>query len=667
MRMLFHSLFALMIAVMSAVAGQWQTVEPGRTCEFTVQPIAVHTTNPVPTIVYLKRLAVARGGTESDESILADFRAAGYLVVILDFASHTNARVPFLNRDLGKLRDDIRAKKFLGEYKLDDAHIFIVPEGFRLKRDVEFYRDGSRVLAMDIIYPSQPKQAVGALIEFSCDNQNRYGNGSLSACSDTILDAFATEGFAVAMADHPVAAPYKGLDPMPDCGRKIKAAVRTLRTEGKSLGLNGRIAPVGFSRGSGMALMLVTTEGVGEFEGFGPHTNISSAVQGAVVMSGRFTYLDLLPDDKMLPRYAKAWGERDTSHAVWRRHGALDYLTHPTLPLFLTINCTEGPDALHQMDVLQKRLATLGSPFVFKPENEPRGHKVVLDSEILAALRDYLKRQLDAPTATASHRYKVAVSDLMILKRQKLGAFPLAKELGADGVEVDLGSLGKRDTFENQLTNAATREQFLAKAKELNIEIPSLAMTGFFAQSFAERPTVPRMIQDCVDTMTTLNVKVAFLPLGVECDLQKKPELRSKVIERLKLAGEIAAKAGVVIGVETSLIAAEEVKLLEEVGSPAIKSYFNFANAVRNGRDISSELRTLGRDRICQIHASNTDGVWLEHDPQVDLPQIKATLDEMGWSGWLIIERSRDAKDPTNVKRNFTANVAYLKRCFQTP
>lgn len=665
MRRFIYLLLLLMLAVMRAVAGPWQSVEPGRTCEFIVLPPAAQTTNSLPTVVYLKHLAAPRVGTESDESILADFHAAGYLVVTLDFASHTNARVPFLNRDLGKLRDDIRAKKFLGEYKLDDARIFIVPEGCRLKRDVEFYVDGGRRLGLDIIYPSQPKQPVGALIEFSCDNQNRFGNTSLSICSDTILDAFATEGFAVAMADHPVAAPYKGLDPMPDCARKIKAAVRTLRVEGKALGLNGQIAPIGFSRGSGMALMLVTTEGFSEFEGSGTHTNVSSAVQGAVVMSGRFTYLDLLPEDKMLPRYAKAWGERETSHDVWRRHGALDYLTKPTLPLFLTINCTEGPDALHQMAVLQKRLATLGSPFVFKMEDEPRGHKVTLDFEILMAMRDYLKRQLDSPATSVPQRYQVAVSDLMILKRQKLGAFQLAKELGADGVEVDMGSLGKRDTFENQLTNAATRDLFLAKAKEAGVEITSLAMTGFFAQSFAERPTVPRMIQDCVDTMTVMNVKVAFLPLGVECDLQKKPELRPKVVERLKLAGKIAAKAGVVIGVETSLIAAEEVKLLDEVGSPAIKSYFNFANAVRNGRDISSEMRTLGRERICQIHASNTDGVWLQHDPQVDLPTIKATLDELGWSGWLVIERSRDANDPRNVKRNFTANTAHLKRVFQ--
>jgi len=274
-------------------------------------------------------------------------------------------------------------------------------------------------------------------------------------------------------------------------------------------------------------------------------------------------------------------------------------------------------------------------------------------------------RAADPVTNGSQHRYKVAVADLMILKRQKLGAFQLAKDIGADGVEVDMGGLGERETWDNQLTNTATRQLFLDKAKELGLEIPALAMTGFFAQSFAERPTVPRMIQDCVDTMKAMNVKVAFLPLGVKGDLAKNPELRPAIVSRLKVAGEIAAKAGVVIGVETSLSARDEVKLLDEIGSPAIKIYFNFANAVKNGRDIPAELRTLGKDRICQIHATNEDGVWLQNDPKIDLPKIKQTLDEMGWSGWLVIERSRDAKDPRDVKKNFGANAAYLKSAFQ--
>jgi hypothetical protein len=119
-------------------------------------------------------------------------------------------------------------------------------------------------------------------------------------------------------------------------------------------------------------------------------------VQGAVVMSGRFTYLDLLPDDHMLPRYAAAWGERSNRLEVWRQAGALDYLPRATMPLFLTINCTESSDALHQMIALRKRLAELGNDEIFMMDPEPRGHKVTLAPEILDALNRYLKSRLNA-------------------------------------------------------------------------------------------------------------------------------------------------------------------------------------------------------------------------------------------------------------------------------
>jgi len=225
--------------------------------------------------------------------------------------------------------------------------------------------------------------------------------------------------------------------------------------------------------------------------------------------------------------------------------------------------------------------------------------------------------------------------------------------------------LGQRDTFDNKLADPAMRKQFLDTAQGLGLSICSLAMSGFYAQSFAERPTVPRMVQDCIDTMQQMDVRVAFLPLGVRGDLTQHPELRPAIVTRLKSLAPQAAQANVILGIETALDAAGEVKLLEEIGSPAVQSYFNFANALQNGRDLDGELRTLGKDRICQIHCTDQDGVWLENDPKIDMPKVKQTLDELGWSGWLVLERSRDARDARNVRKNFGANAAYMKRVFQ--
>lgn len=267
--------------------------------------------------------------------------------------------------------------------------------------------------------------------------------------------------------------------------------------------------------------------------------------------------------------------------------------------------------------------------------------------------------------SSKKQRYKVAVCDWMILKRQKLGSFALAAEIKADGIELDMGGLGNRPTFDSKLGDPIERQKFLDKSKELNIGISSIAMSGFYAQSFAKRETITQMINDCVMAMKNMKVKIAYLPLGTESDLNKNPELRPIIIERLKWAGKQVGKIGGVIAIETSLNATEEKKLLEEIGCKHIKISFNFANAVDNGRDIATELKILGKKHLAQIHASTTDKVWLENDKNVDMPKIKKTLDEMNWKGWLIVERSRDVMQVHNVKANYGANVAYLKRIFQ--
>lgn len=264
-----------------------------------------------------------------------------------------------------------------------------------------------------------------------------------------------------------------------------------------------------------------------------------------------------------------------------------------------------------------------------------------------------------------SPRYQIAVCDWMILKRQKLGAFGRAVEIGCDGLELDLGGLGNRPTFDNKLLDPIERKIFLEKSEETGIKISSIALSGFYAQNFAEREGIERIMDDAINTMVLMGVKTAFLPLGVEGDLLKFPERRPAMIERLQLLGRKAEAAGVVVGVETAYNAKEEAEFLDEIGSPAIKSYFNFSNAIDAGLNISDEIKVMGKDRIAMIHASGKDSVWIENDPYINLPEIKKTLDELDWSGWLVIERSRDATQPRNVVGNFGANSAYLKKVFQ--
>lgn len=266
----------------------------------------------------------------------------------------------------------------------------------------------------------------------------------------------------------------------------------------------------------------------------------------------------------------------------------------------------------------------------------------------------------------AQKRYQIGVCDWMVLKRQKLGEFKLARELGCDGLEMDMGGLGKRDSFDNKIRRPEMARLFRHTADSLEIKVGAVAMSGFYGQSFAAKQSWKWLVEDCLNTMQTMQAKVAFLPLG-GCgkDWTENTAIRKEIVFRLHEAGEMAAKRGLVIGIDTPLDAKGNKKLLKEIDSPGIKIFYKFQTAVENKRDISKDLRKLGADNICGIHASNTDGVWLRHDKAINMPEIKATLDKLGWSGWLFVERSRDVTDVRNVKRNYGENVKYLKEVFQ--
>ena len=268
--------------------------------------------------------------------------------------------------------------------------------------------------------------------------------------------------------------------------------------------------------------------------------------------------------------------------------------------------------------------------------------------------------------AQQQQQYRVAACDWMMLKRQKLGEFQLAKDINADGVEVDMGPLGKRVLFDNKLREPAFQQLFRRTADSLGIAVPSIAMSGFFAQSFLERENYKDLIVDCLNTMDVMSAQVAFLPLGGSGnDWKQSGEARQEMVRRLHEVGEMAFARDKVIAIRTQQDAHANLALLKEVNSKGIKIYYNLQDAVDQGLCPCKELKTLGAENIAQIHASLTDSVTLDKDPRIDLHKVKKTLDKMKWSGWLVVERSRNANDVRNVRGNFGTNVAYLKEIFQ--
>ena len=281
---------------------------------------------------------------------------------------------------------------------------------------------------------------------------------------------------------------------------------------------------------------------------------------------------------------------------------------------------------------------------------------------------------------SAQQRYHVGLCDWMVLKRQKLGEFQLARELGADGVELDMGGLGQRELFDNKLRDEAEARHFKGVADSLGVAIGAVAMSGFYAQDLTKRDNYMQLAADCFDTMDRMGMSngqwsmvngqwpVAFLPLG-GCgnDWATDKAKRAEVVRRLHDIGEEALRRGKRVGIDTPLDAKGNLRLLREVKSEGIAIFYKLQTAIELGLDIAKDMKALGAKNICAIHASNTDAHWLQDDPAIDLPLVKKTLDDMQWQGWLFVERSRDTTMVKNVKMNYGANVRYLKNVLDIP
>ena len=200
----------------------------------------------------------------------------------------------------------------------------------------------------------------------------------------------------------------------------------------------------------------------------------------------------------------------------------------------------------------------------------------------------------------AQDRYQVGVCDWMVLKRQKLGAFELAKQLGCDGIELDMGSLGQREAFDNKLRDDLEAAHFKRVADSLGVKVGAMAMSGFYAQDLSKKDTYLSLVGDCFDTMDKMGgVRVAFLPLG-GCgnDWTTDKQKRAIIVQRLHEIGEAAKLRGKVVGIDTPLDAAGNLRLLKEIKSQGIAIFYKFQTIVEHGWDIGKDLQKLVKEVV---------------------------------------------------------------------
>jgi dienelactone hydrolase len=449
-KMVFPLFLFLLPLALNAASGQWNSPLAG-------EPIPYIVTEPESpqkdykgksmTVVYLENLGFGKIGQYSNADNISWLLAQGYRVIELDYANHSSMAVSLnINRDIIAINNALESGSFCGLNDCSNYRSYILFEGYRIARDVAYFKDDPTVynypdgytegdsLYMDIIYPANPREPVPVVLSFSYSNSyatydkntgeltdaNKHMRlflpYTLGAFDDSFLEGAPARGIAWAMADHPKYCPwgsgkpvggandtYKSYQTNPDAAQKVKSAVRTLRAKSQELGLSGKIGIYGFSRGSDAGAMAVGDRSVPEFENAGLHIGLSDDVQAAALGPGVFDFTQIYNttddgDRNLETRCPWAWGPLKDNYELWEKMGAA-YLVQSGLsaPVLFFYNTTDSHYYLDQIQKFKEKLEEWAIPPVSLVDYGS-GHSVPKDSASLKKLYDFFDQYLTPPS-----------------------------------------------------------------------------------------------------------------------------------------------------------------------------------------------------------------------------------------------------------------------------
>jgi sugar phosphate isomerase/epimerase len=260
-----------------------------------------------------------------------------------------------------------------------------------------------------------------------------------------------------------------------------------------------------------------------------------------------------------------------------------------------------------------------------------------------------------ASGAASRPGFKIGACDWTLGKRGEPDSLAIAKKLGLDGVQVDLGS----PDDDLPVRNPDHQKRFLDAVKEQGLEIASVAIGALNDVPYKSDPRAEQWVLDSLGVCKAFGVQVVLLAFFGNGDLRNDPAGVDAVVERLKKAAPMAQGAGVVLGIESWLSAEEHLAIIERVGSPAVKVYYDVGNSNKEGHDIYKEIRQLGTRHICEFHAKDYDNLYGKGS--INFPEVRRAMDDIGYRGWMQIEGTQF---PLGLEASIRQDVEYLRGIF---
>jgi L-ribulose-5-phosphate 3-epimerase len=249
----------------------------------------------------------------------------------------------------------------------------------------------------------------------------------------------------------------------------------------------------------------------------------------------------------------------------------------------------------------------------------------------------------------------------------------VAGRCGLDGVELGVRAvpgpqqknvaIGMLNT--DTIGDPAARQKYKDQAKAAGLVISSLSMDLMNQYPLVSEPGAFGWLLKTIEAAQDFGASFILMPFFTKADLLDNKELKQAAVEivvaRMKEAAPKAAQAGVVLGLENTLSATQNLAILDRIGSDTVKTYYDIGNSTKFGYDVPAEIRQL-KGRLAAIHFKD-DNNFLGAG-EVKMEPVAEALRAIDYQGWIVLETTCPTK---NGEADCKRNAAFVRKLLNLP
>jgi len=255
----------------------------------------------------------------------------------------------------------------------------------------------------------------------------------------------------------------------------------------------------------------------------------------------------------------------------------------------------------------------------------------------------------------AGRAFTIGVTDWNLRLGADPEAVPLAARIGFEGVQVSFGRRIANDKL--PLDDSQMIDRYLSLSREHHIAINGTCVDRLHDNGLKSDPLAIRWVRDSIRLTAALKTKVLLLPFFGKWAIQNHDE-GNAVADALAQVAPEAEKAGVILGLEDTISAEDNVRIMDRARSKNVSVYYDTGNSALAGFDVVREIRWLGKDRICQFHLK--DNPHYLGEGSISFPRVIEAIRDIGFTGAANLET--DTHAGSTVEADMRKNLAYIRQ-----